>query len=74
MKITPEYANTTCLMGEGSLCCRYLVAPPSGLSCAKLDADVSAIINARYAAGTMAARGDNCPGFPFDRDLPKSAQ
>jgi hypothetical protein len=66
MNITRDYAETICLMGKRALCCRFLVGQRSGFGCAKLDLTLSMAINERYAAGTMTARGDNCPGFPMD--------
>lgn len=66
MRIIDDYAKGTCRMGQGADCCRFLVGTPDGLACAKLDASLSATINERYAADTMIARADNCPGFPLD--------
>lgn len=51
-----------CKMGQGHDCCRYLVVS-TDFACAKMTT-LKATIDARAAAGTMTARGDNCPGLP----------
>jgi len=58
---TDEIAKTVCKMGQGHKCCRYLTIGGDGWSCEKWG-DLRATLDARAAAGTMVARGDNCEG------------
>lgn len=50
-------------MGKGADTCRYLVMEAK-FACAKRSA-MKPMLDARVAAGTMSAQGDNCPGGPF---------
>lgn len=56
-----------CKFGSGEACCRYLVMGKH-FACAKLTS-MAATIEARIAAGTFAAKGDNCDGLPFETNL-----
>lgn len=58
-----EYVKTICKIGQGSTCCRYLVAGSQGFGCAKLTT-LKALLDSRAEEGTSVARGDNCDGFP----------
>jgi hypothetical protein len=62
MTISYELARSLCRLGTGSPCCRYLAAGAEGFGCLKLDPKLKAKIDARVAAGTFNAKGDNCPG------------
>ena len=59
--MTEQHLTATCRPGTAE-CCRYLAVGASGWLCLKLDASLRAHRDARVAAGTMRARGDNCPG------------
>lgn len=56
-----EHARTICKPGSAATC-RYLAMDAAGWACVKHHA-AATVINARVAAGTMNARGDNCPGL-----------
>ena len=56
-----EWATSTCKVGQGAACCRYLAMGPNGWSCEK-HSEMGRYLDQRVAAETMNARGDNCPG------------
>lgn len=62
-EIAQDYLKAVCKMGEGALCCRYIVAGTDGITCAKLDRSLKKAIDLRVEAGLFTARGDNCPGW-----------
>src|SRR5262245_18136903 len=59
---TDFHTRTVCRIGQGADCCRYLTMSPGGWSCQKLTG-LKAELDRRVAAGTMVARGNNCPGL-----------
>lgn len=62
----PEgHVRSTCKLGQGSECCRYLTAGPRGLGCAKLVDGMASLIDRRVASGAFVSLGDNCDGFPI---------
>lgn len=56
-----SWTETVCKIGHGAQCCRYLTMSARGWCCEK-NTDLAAVIDARVAAGTFTARGDNCDG------------
>ena len=56
-----QWTREVCRIGQGEACCRYLTMAPGGWSCEKHTV-LSFTLDARAAAGTINARGDNCPG------------
>lgn len=56
-----EWARDVCLIGQGMLCCRYLVAGVNGLSCEKFG-PLRDQLDARADSGKMCAISDNCTG------------
>lgn len=70
--ITKIYVEEICKIGQGKACCRYLlmVAGRGGFSCGKLDPEFKATLDARVAAKTINAQGDNCAGneSPFTEE------
>jgi len=56
-------ANNLCKMGQGKLCCRYLVAGETGLQCAKLVPKAKTKIDALVAEGCFTAISNNCDGI-----------
>jgi hypothetical protein len=63
MSLTDKQVFEICGFGNGETCCRYLAMGPDGWRCLKCSA-FRAMIDARSAAGQMAAKGDNCDGIP----------
>jgi len=61
--IPPEYPETVCLIGQGALCCSYIVIGPDGFACAK-GTGLQALIDKRRQEKTMTALSDNCSGPP----------
>jgi hypothetical protein len=57
-----EYIMNTCKLGQGSKCCRYLIAGPNGFECAKQHIGMKNYLDMRVAADDMNAKGDNCIG------------
>lgn len=52
-----------CKPGKKESTCRYLGANQSGHVCLKKVPDMRLIIEERFAAGTLNAKGDNCQGL-----------
>lgn len=50
----------TCKVGQGAACCRYVTMSAGGWECGKADPAIRHAIDQR--AGSMKAKGDNCPG------------
>jgi len=61
--LSDKQASEVCGLGKGGKCCRYLGMGQGGWRCLK-HSEFRATIDARFAAGQMAAQGDNCDGFP----------
>jgi len=59
--VDDEHARVVCLMGQGAACCRYLTIGAQGWSCEK-HSRMGRTLDARVAAKTMTAQGDNCEG------------
>lgn len=55
--------DTVCKIGQGADCCRYLLGGADGIECGKHQPEFKRMLDARHAAGTMVARGDNCEGL-----------
>lgn len=51
-----------CRPGQGDGTCRYLTMSPGGWSCEK-HSSLAQYLDARVAAGTINAKGDNCDGM-----------
>jgi len=62
MKISDDYANDICALGQGAKCCRYL-ALGKGWECMKLNPTTKTYLDERVKAGTIHAQGDNCEGM-----------
>lgn len=60
--IPKTHFRLICLPGEGAATCRYIAASGQGITCEKFTS-LAREMDARVAAGTFAARSDNCPGF-----------
>jgi hypothetical protein len=58
--------RTLCRPGQGQATCRYFVMTSRGYECAKLSG-WQRVIDAKCAAGTATAYGDNCPGIGMSR-------
>lgn len=61
--IPKEMLKAVCKMGEGEVCCRYIVADGTGICCAKHEEGLALQINRRVGAGVFVAMGDNCEGL-----------
>lgn len=55
------HVNEVCKLGQGPACCAFLTMR-NGFECAK-GTPIEAAIRERLEAGTMGAKGDNCPGW-----------
>lgn len=58
-KATPHLSEV-CKAGQGTACCRYVLAGADGITCGKISPTWKRIIDDRVS--TMTAQGDNCPG------------
>jgi hypothetical protein len=65
--VTSTYLINICKLGRGRECCRYLVAGRR-FECAKLT-PLKETIDARVAARSFSAQGDNCEGVTAGIDL-----
>lgn len=61
MRITEDKLKNDCKLGQGPVCCRYLIGGERGFECAKL-LSLKEYLDGRVAAGTINAQGDNCEG------------
>jgi hypothetical protein len=57
-----DYIEKICRIGQGELCCRYLVIAHTGFKCMKADKHSKAIIDHAWSTTVHVAQGDNCPG------------
>jgi hypothetical protein len=57
-----EYTLSTCKLGQGADCCRYLALGANGWSCEKNGPHRETIVR-RSSKGLMKAKGDNCAGL-----------
>jgi hypothetical protein len=63
-EISEVHVELVCRIGQGPATCAFLLMDPGvGMICAKGTGGVEAEIRRRLAAGTMGAKGDNCPGW-----------
>lgn len=63
MEIPREYIDSTCKIGQGADCCRYLMVGFGGFECGKDDPRAKRTIDARCEADTFKSLGDNCEGW-----------
>ena len=56
-----DHFMNVCKPGQGHECCRYVVASPGGIECAK-HSSLRHILDQRVLEETIVARGDNCDG------------
>jgi hypothetical protein len=57
----PQHVIDVCKIGKGAQCCRYLAVGQQGFICLKFTSNKS-YLDARVAANSMRAHGDNCEG------------
>lgn len=62
--LTDDYAKSTCRIGQGAACCRYLTMSPKGWECQKHQS-LRGLLDQRVSDGTINARGDNCEGVDY---------
>lgn len=55
------FVQSTCKLGKGEDCCRYLTAGLKGFNCEKFSS-LKEILDAKVYNNSMVAKGDNCPG------------
>lgn len=70
---TDDHVNAICQPGRKAACCRYLASDGNGWACVKFH-DAGRVIEARVAAGSMVARGDNCSGPPLFETEPANME
>lgn len=58
-----------CRMGQGSACCRYLLADGDGIHCGKLVSIWARQIDDRVRRGMFNAIGNNCEGISMEEKL-----
>lgn len=69
MMLERAYLREICRIGQGADCCRYLIGDDTGLHCAKHAPELASQLDERVRLETIHARGDNCPGKPFEEIL-----
>ena len=60
-KVSISIAKDICKIGQGEVCCRYLICGANGFECAK-GTDTGRFLDSRVTKGTITAKGDNCEG------------
>ena len=63
-----KVADTVCKLGQGADCCKYLMAGPGGLECAKTPGNTpfKAMLDIKP---DMVAKSDNCTGYTQELEL-----
>lgn len=56
-----EYIKGVCRIGQGALCCRYLVMGPKGFGCMKANPSDKQVLDNTWGPSKV-AQGDNCEG------------
>jgi hypothetical protein len=51
-----------CKLGQGALCCKYLVMGSEGFECMKIDTENKKVIDENWKTVEHVAQGDNCEG------------
>lgn len=59
MKLTKEYVNDVCKIGQQEQCCRYLLFGADGFECGKTG-PLKGVIDSKVMY--MSAQADNCEG------------
>lgn len=67
MKSKLKHVKEVCKIGQGTLCCRYLMATPEGFECGKLNEDIKALMDAKVFGDLTIAVGDNCKGITKEK-------
>ena len=57
-----EHIKTTCKIGQGAECCKYLVMGGGGFECMKATPEGKATIDKNWEATPHVSQGDNCEG------------
>jgi hypothetical protein len=57
VRMTGDEAKEVCKLGQGSLCCAFLVIGGAGFECIRMDYPGNVTIFNRLEAGTMNAKG-----------------
>jgi hypothetical protein len=57
-----EYIETTCKIGQGAQCCKYLLVCSNGFECAKVDSAFKEVVDRVWATAHRVPQGDNCRG------------
>lgn len=57
-----DHVQNVCKIGQGSLCCKYLVVGGAGFECMKASPGNKAVIDKAWAKSEQVAQGDNCAG------------
>lgn len=58
-----DYIKSTCKIGQGAECCRYLTMGSKGFECALLEESLRIIIDERVETGKMVSISKNCKGY-----------
>lgn len=56
-----DHIRTVCKIGQGKLCCRYLVMGTLGFECVK-NTSLRSTLDNRVDMNAITAQGDNCEG------------
>lgn len=57
-----EHIRDICKIGQGVICCKYLLAGANGFECAKIQPDWKLIVDNNWETTPHVAQGDNCEG------------
>lgn len=57
-----EHVKNVCKIGQGSNCCKYLVAGGQGFQCMKVNPENKKLVEDNWD-DTKSAQSDNCKGY-----------
>lgn len=60
--ISKDTLNQVCLIGQGEMCCRYIMLGAAGFECGK-HSEFKTQLDKRVETNTITAKGDNCAGL-----------
>lgn len=71
-KLNPHIKDV-CKIGQGALCCKYLVMAPAGFECSKVIPGQKEMIDIQWALHDHVSQGDNCDGVADFKKLKENA-
>ena len=57
------HVENVCKIGQGALCCKYLVIGMKGYECMRVSPENKKVIDDNWKTTAHVAQGDNCAGY-----------